>query len=132
MINKVFLVGNIGKEPELKKVGEVSCCTFTLATNESYKDKNGEWQTKTEWHNIVVWRTPAEYADKYLKKGNLTYVEGKITTRSWEDKGGDKKYTTEIVAEKVKLLEKKAKQEQVASDNEQVASDEEEDGDLPF
>ena len=114
-MNKAILIGNIGKEPELKKVGEVSYCAFTLATNESYKDKNGEWQTKTEWHNIVVWRNAAEYAAKYLKKGNLTSIEGKITTRSWEDKEGNKKYTTEIIAERVKLLEKKTKQEEHAN-----------------
>lgn len=117
-MNKAILIGNIGKEPELKKVGEVSYCAFTLATNESYKDKNGEWQTKTEWHNIVVWRNAAEYAAKYLKKGNLTSIEGKITTRSWEDKEGNKKYTTEIIAERVKLLEKKTKQEEAPQDDE--------------
>lgn len=124
-MNKAILIGNIGKEPELKKVGEVSYCAFTLATNESYKDKNGEWQTKTEWHNIVVWRNAAEYAAKYLKKGNLTSIEGKITTRSWEDKEGNKKYTTEIIAERVKLLEKKTKQEEAPQDDESG-------DDLPF
>lgn len=124
-MNKAILIGNIGKEPELKKVGEVSYCAFTLATNESYKDKNGEWQTKAEWHNIVVWRNAAEYAAKYLKKGNLTSIEGKITTRSWEDKEGNKKYTTEIIAERVKLLEKKTKQEEAPQDDESG-------DDLPF
>lgn len=124
-MNKAILIGNIGKEPELKKVGEVSYCAFTLATNESYKDKNGEWQAKTEWHNIVVWGNAAEYAAKYLKKGNLTSIEGKITTRSWEDKEGNKKYTTEIIAERVKLLEKKTKQEEAPQDDESG-------DDLPF
>lgn len=125
MYNKAILVGNIGKEPELKKIGEVSYCAFTLATNKNYKDKNGEWQQKTEWHNIVVWRTPAEYAAKYLKKGNLTLIEGEITTRSWEDQQGNKKYTTEIIADKVKLLERKSK-------DESADSAEQEEGDLPF
>lgn len=126
-MNKAILIGNIGKEPELKKVGEVSCCTFTLATNKNYKDKNGEWQQKTEWHNIVAWRTTAEYAAKYLKKGNLTLVEGEITTRSWEDQQGNKKYTTEIIADRVQLLEKKAK------DDTAPATGSEDDGsDLPF
>lgn len=111
MINKAILVGNIGKEPELKKIGETNYCAFTLATNKSYKDKNGEWQTKTEWHNIVVWRNQAEYATNNFKKGNTVYVEGEITSRSWEDNQGNKRYTTEIVAEKVKLMEKKTRQE---------------------
>ena len=111
MINKAILVGNIGKEPELKKIGETNYCAFTLATNKSYKDRNGEWQTKTEWHNIVVWRNQAEYATNNFKKGNTVYVEGEITSRSWEDNQGNKRYTTEIVAEKVKLMEKKTRQE---------------------
>lgn len=125
MYNKATLIGNIGKEPELKKMGEVSYCAFTLATNKSYKDKNGEWQTKTEWHNIVVWRNHAEYAANNLKKGNLALIEGEITTRSWEDNQGVKKYTTEIVAEKVKLLERRAKLEE-------SLIPEEHPGDLPF
>lgn len=126
-MNKAILIGNIGKEPELKQVGEVSCCTFTLATNKNYKDKNGEWQQKTEWHNIVAWRTTAEYAAKYLKKGNLTLVEGEITTRSWEDQQGNKKYSTAIVADRVQLLEKKAK------DDTAPTTEPEDDGsDLPF
>ena len=109
-MNKAILVGNIGKEPELKSISDVSYCAFTVATNESYKDKNGEWQTKTEWHNIVTWRNTAEYASNNLKKGNQVLIEGKITTRSWEDQQGNKRYTTEIIAEKVKLLEKKTRE----------------------
>lgn len=109
-MNKVILIGNVGKEPELKQVLEVNCCTFSLATNESYKDKNGEWQNKAEWHNIVAWRQTAEYAAKSLKKGMMVAVEGKLRTRSWQDKQTDKTmYATEIIVDNMRILEKKDK-----------------------
>lgn len=107
-MNRVFLIGNIGKEPESREVGSTTCCSFTLATNKSYKDKDGNYQTQTQWHNIVAWRQTAEYASKYLKKGNQILVEGEITYRSWEDKNGNSRITTEIVADKITLLEKKS------------------------
>ena len=129
MYNKAILIGNVGKEPELKKVSDTSYCTFSLATSESSKDKNGEWQTKTEWHNIVVWRNTADYAAKNVKKGNQVFVEGKIRTRNYEDNAGKKVYVTEIVADTIRLLEKREKQEQHAQESYSPA---EESGDLPF
>src|SRR5208282_6619278 len=104
-VNKVILVGNLGKDPELKHTGSgTAVATMTVATNERFKDKNGEWQDKTEWHNVVLWQRLAEIAAEYLKKGRSVYVEGRLQTRSWEDKQGQKRYTTEIVASDLVLL----------------------------
>jgi single-strand DNA-binding protein len=108
MINKVTLVGNIGQDPEIRVLDNgTKVARLTLATNENYKDKSGEWQKLTEWHNIVVWREAAEAVEKYYKKGMLCYVEGKITYRKWQDKEGKDRYTTEIVSSLIKLLEKR-------------------------
>ncbi|HSH64758.1 MAG TPA: single-stranded DNA-binding protein [Bacteroidia bacterium] len=107
-INKVILVGNLGKDPEVRHLeGGTAVANFTLATTEAYKDKNGQRVEQTEWHNIVVWRGLAEIAEKYLKKGTTIYLEGKIRTRSWEDKDKVKRYTTEIVADTFTMLSKK-------------------------
>jgi single-strand DNA-binding protein len=104
-VNKVILIGNLGKDPELKHTsGGTAVATMTLATNERFKDKSGEWQDKTEWHNVVLWQRLAEIASEYLKKGRSVYVEGRLQTRSWEDKQGQKRYTTEIVASDLVLL----------------------------
>ena len=116
MINKVTLIGHLGKDPEIRtlengtKVG-----TFSLATNENYKDKNDTWQTITEWHNIVVWRGLAERAERELKKGNLAYIEGKITHRKYTDKDGVERSTTEIVANSVSSLDRKENKNQSLS-----------------
>lgn len=108
MINKVILIGNLGKDPEVKQLDSGSSVgRFSLATNESYKDKSGEWQNLTEWHNVVVWRNLAERAERSLKKGSLVYVEGKITTRKWQDKEGNDRYSTEVVANTFRLMEKR-------------------------
>lgn len=105
MINKVILVGRVGKDPEVRHLDNNSVvASFTLATNESYKNKSGEKVTNTEWHNIVVWRSLAEIAGKYIKKGTMLYVEGKIRTRAWNDKDGNKRYTTEIEADNFQML----------------------------
>ena len=97
MINKVILLGNVGKDPDVRHLdNNATVARFSLATSESYKNKNGEKITNTEWHNIVAWRSHAEFAGKYIKKGTLLYVEGKIRTRSWDDKDGNKRYTTEV------------------------------------
>src|SRR5688572_25617587 len=107
-VNKVILLGNLGKDPEVRHLeGGVAVARLTLATNESYKDKSGKRIEQTEWHNIVLWRGLAEVAEKYLKKGSQIYLEGKIRTRSWEDKEGVKKYTTEIVADTFTMLDGK-------------------------
>ena len=107
-INKVILVGHLGKDPEIRYLeGGVSVTSFPLATSESY-NKDGRKVEQTEWHNIVMWRGLADVAAKYLQKGKLVYIEGKLRTRSFEDKEGLKKYTTEIVAENFTLLGRKS------------------------
>jgi single-strand DNA-binding protein len=104
-----------------------------LATSESFKDKNGEKQSKTEWHNIVIWGKPAEIANQYLKKGSQVYLEGKITTRSWDDKEGNKKYTTEIVVNSFQFLSgTKGKDEGEQQQSQPVGSNTEDNSDLPF
>ncbi|WP_017257091.1 single-stranded DNA-binding protein [Pedobacter arcticus] len=106
-INKVILVGHLGKDPEVRHLdGNVSVASFPLATSESY-NKDGKRIEQTEWHNIVMWRGLADVAAKYLQKGKLVYIEGKLRTRSFEDKEGHKKYSTEIVAENFTLLGRK-------------------------
>ncbi len=107
-INKVILVGHLGKDPEVRVLeGGVSVTSFPLATSENY-NKDGKKIEQTEWHNIVMWRGLAEVAAKFLQKGKLVYIEGKLRTRSFEDKEGIKKYTTEIVAENFTLLGRKS------------------------
>src|ERR1051326_6875189 len=105
-VNKVILVGNLGKDPEIKYTPSgVPVAKFSLATNERFKDKNGEWQDRTEWHNIVAWQRLAEIVGEYVKKGSKVYIEGKLQTSSWEDKqSGEKKYRTEVIAQDLVLL----------------------------
>lgn len=105
MINKVILLGNLGKDPEVKTLESgKKVASFSLATTESYKDKNGERQSNTEWHNISFFGSIVEVIEKYLKKGNQIYIEGKIKTRSWDDKDGVKRYTTDIIGDKLTML----------------------------
>jgi single-strand DNA-binding protein len=112
-INKVILVGHLGKDPEVRHLeGGVSVASFPLATSETY-NKDGRKIEQTEWHNIVMWRGLADVASKYLQKGKLVYIEGKLRTRSFEDKEGIKKYTTEIVAENFTMLGRKSDFENV-------------------
>ncbi len=107
-VNKAILLGRVGKDPEVRTVGESKVATFSLATSERYKDsKTGEWKENTEWHSIVCWRNTAEIAEKYITKGMNLYVEGKLRTRSWDDKDGNKRYVTEIIADVVHLLDKR-------------------------
>lgn len=104
-VNKVILIGNLGKDPEIKYFeNNIAKATFSLATTEYYKDKNGQKTEQTEWHNIVMWRGLAENASKLLKKGSQIYLEGKIQTKQWLDKEGNKKNMTEILAENFTLL----------------------------
>jgi single-strand DNA-binding protein len=104
-VNKVILVGNLGKDPELRYTpAGAAVATFSLATSERYKDKSGEMQEKTEWHNIVAWRQLAEICGKFLHKGKQVYIEGRIQTRSYDDKDGNKRYITEIVADQMQML----------------------------
>lgn len=105
MVNKVILVGNVGKEAEVRYLDSgVAVATFPLATSETYTAKNGEKVTNTEWHNIVAWRALGEFAGKYIEKGRQLYVEGQIRNRSYDDKDGNKRYVTEIVANTIQLL----------------------------
>jgi single-strand DNA-binding protein len=107
MINKAILLGNLGKDPVLRRTESgVPVATFSVATSETYKDKDGIKQEKTEWHNVVLWRGLAEIAEKFLKKGDKVYIEGKIVTRSYEQEG-QTKYITEIVGAEMKLLSPK-------------------------
>jgi single-strand DNA-binding protein len=105
-VNKVILIGNLGKDPEIKYTPQGKpVAKFSLATNERYKDKEGNWQDRTEWHNIVLWERLAEIAGEYLKKGGKVYIEGRIRTDSWDDKQtGQKKYMTQIVGNDIVLL----------------------------
>jgi single-strand DNA-binding protein len=105
-VNKVILIGNLGKDPEVKYTPSgTAVAKITLATNERFKDKSGEWQDRTEWHNVVLWQRLAEIAGEYLKKGGKVYIEGRLQTRSWDDKQtNQKKYMTEVVASDLVLL----------------------------
>jgi single-strand DNA-binding protein len=105
-VNKVILIGNLGKDPEVKYTPQgTAVAKITLATNERYKDKSGAWQDRTEWHNVVLWQRLAEIAGEYLKKGGKVYIEGRLQTRSWDDKQtNQKKYMTEVVANDLVLL----------------------------
>ena len=128
-INKVILVGNLGKDPEVRYLDSgVAVANFSLATTENYKNKQGERVSQTEWHNIVLWRGLAEIAEKYLKKGSSVYIEGKIRTRKWEDKEGNNRYTTEILGDNMTMLGAKPASE----DNSKNVSHSDLEDDLPF
>jgi single-strand DNA-binding protein len=117
-VNKVILVGNLGKDPEVRHLENgATVANFSLATTETFKDKAGNRKEQTEWHNIVLWRQPAEFAEKYMKKGMTIYLEGKIRSRSWDDKEGVKHYITEIVGDHVTILTKKENNSPATDDN---------------
>lgn len=104
-VNKVILIGNLGQDPEVRYSASGNpVANFSIATSESWNDKNGQRQERTEWHRIVVWGKLAELCGEYLAKGRQAYVEGRLQTRSWEDRDGNKRYTTEIVANQVTFL----------------------------
>lgn len=137
-LNKVTLIGHLGKDPELRYTPNgTAVCNFSLATTESYKADDGNWVDKTEWHNIVAWRKLAETCSNYLKKGSKIYAEGKITTESYEKDGGDKRYITKIVLNTMIMLDNKGGSggSQSSSDSgseESAPMTEENDDDLPF
>lgn len=107
-VNKVILVGNLGRDPEIQYLpGNIAVAKFSLATTESFKDKSGKQVSQTEWHTVVLWRGLAELADKYLRKGSLVYVEGRLHTRSWEDKDMNRKHATEVIGDSLVMLDKK-------------------------
>ena len=147
-VNKVILLGNLGKDPEVRVFeGGTKKAAFTLATGETFLDKNGQRQDRTEWHNVVFWGNIVDVIEKYLKKGSQVYVEGRITTRSYDDKEGQKRYITEIVGQSMTLLggrpssgegsdnsyqgNNNSKQEVTESVNSNILSDNSSD-DLPF
>ena len=112
-LNKVLLIGKLGKDPEIQTLeGGVTLAKFSLATSESYKDDKGILHSEAEWHNILLWRNLAELAEKYLRKGSTIYLEGKIRSRSYEDKAGNKRYITEIVGDSFIMLDKKTETQQ--------------------
>lgn len=141
-LNKVILIGNLGKDPEVSRVSnDMKRAAFSLATTESYKDKNGQKVDATEWHNIVVWGKLAEVAEQYLKKGSPIYMEGKIVNRSYDDKDGNKKYITEIRCDNFIMLGGKKDEDpseetnhvhQPASSPDPVPPTSVSDDDLPF
>ena len=137
-VNKVILIGNLGKDPEVRYLDSgVAVANFSLATTENYKNKEGERISQTEWHNIVLWRGLAEVGEKWLKKGSSVYIEGKIRHRKWEDKEGNTRYTTEILGDNMTMLGKKddnssdAPESTVTTAEESVPEAEKGD-DLPF
>ena len=110
-LNKAMLIGNVGRDPEVRYLegnNGAKVATFTLATTERYRDRNGEVRENTEWHNIVAWRNNADVAERFIRKGTQLYIEGRIRTRSWDDQTGNKRYTTEIIADTLQLLGKKS------------------------
>tara|TARA_B100000963_G_C22598729_1_gene659194 strand:- start:1334 stop:1807 length:474 start_codon:yes stop_codon:yes gene_type:complete len=153
-VNKVILIGNLGKDPEVRHLDSgVGVANFSIATSETYKDRNsGERVSQTEWHNVVLWRGLADIAEKYLKKGDKIYIEGKLRTRSWQDQQGNNRYTTEVIADNMTMLgkasEKTTNDSMVSSTNqnneasvstnsseklsEEFSSPEDENDDLPF
>jgi len=139
-VNKCILVGRLGKDPEVRHLESgTAVANFTMATTESYRDKNtGERKSITEWHQVVLWRGLAEIAEKFLKKGALVYIEGKLKTRSWEDKNGNTRYATEVVGDNMTMLgggkdEKPASKQGDLSQGQVVGSPVDDDNsDLPF
>jgi len=112
MLNKVFLIGNIGKDPELRNTaGGNAVCSLSVATSNRVKDKDGNWTEATEWHKVVVWGVTAENVAKYTKKGSKVHIEGRLQTRKWQNKEGVDQYTTEVVADQVKFLDSKPRDE---------------------
>ncbi|MDD3884518.1 MAG: single-stranded DNA-binding protein [Gallionella sp.] len=145
-VNKVILIGHLGKDPETRYMPNGDAVTnVSIATSENWKDKNGEKQEKTEWHNLVFFRRLAEIAGEYLKKGSLVYVEGKLQTRKWQDKEGQDRYTTEIVVNEMKMLggkpegathapadERQTRQQNAAQPTTKGSSFDNFDDDIPF
>ena len=138
-LNKVMLIGNLGKDPEVRyTASSVPVATFSMATNESWQDQDGNTQERTEWHNIVTWRKLAEICHQYLRKGSKIYIEGRIQTRSYDDKNtGAKKYITEIVADNLIMLDGRGAASEGGSQSSGAVAEPSEPGtskddDLPF
>lgn len=116
-VNRVMLIGNLGRDPDLQYLeGNIAVAKFPLATTETFKDKNGNLVSQTEWHTVVLWRGLAELAQKYLHKGSLVFIEGRLRTRNWEDKDKVKRFSTEIVGDNLVMLDKRKENEYHAND----------------
>jgi single-strand DNA-binding protein len=114
-VNRVTLIGNLGKDPEIQHLeGNIAVAKFPLATTESFKDKTGQMISQTEWHTVVLWRGLAELAQRYLHKGSLVYIEGRLRTRNWEDKDKNRRFATEIVGDNLVMLDKRKEADQYA------------------
>lgn len=142
-VNKVILVGNLGQDPELKHLDQnTAVATLNIATSETYRTKEGERVSKTEWHRVALWRGLAEVAGKYLKKGSQVYIEGKLRTRSWDDQEGKKHYITEVVGDEMRMLDRKgdnrndqyeqSQNSQVNEPSQNAPTGDAPDDDLPF
>jgi single-strand DNA-binding protein len=111
-LNKCMIIGNLGRDPEMRYTsGGQAVTQFSVATNRNFRDPQGEWQSETEWFRVVVWAERAERAAEQLRKGHKVYVEGRLQTRQWEDQGGNKRYTTELVADRVTSLERRDRED---------------------
>ena len=132
-LNKVMLIGRLGRDPEIRYTTDgLAIATLSIATDESYKDKNGNLQTITEWHRVVIFGRLAEICGEYLAKGRQVYIEGKLRTRSWTDKNGDKKYTTEIIANNMFMLDSKGDSSSTLEPSQEIGGEEQVDDDIPF
>ncbi len=134
-VNKAILIGNLGADPELRYTpGGQAVASFRIATTEKFKNKEGEQQERTDWHNIVCWRRTAEIANEYLKKGSPVYIEGRIQYRSYDDKDGIKRYRTDIVAHRLQLLGSRGQAERAAPEPPETPEPKApaDDDDLPF
>ena len=117
-LNKVMVIGNVGREPEVRSTpGGSMVANFTVATTERYKAKDGTYNETTEWHRIVMWKRLAEIAEQYIRKGSKVYIEGKLQTRSWDDKDGNKRYQTEVIGERLVMLDSKPQNQNYGTDD---------------
>jgi single-strand DNA-binding protein len=136
MLNKVTLIGNLGQDPEVRYTPSgAAVATISIATTRSWKDKQSQKQTETEWHRVIFWNRQAEVVGEYLKKGSMIYVEGRLQTRKWETKDGQERYTTEIIASEMHMMGGKGKPEAAQQDSAPAANNEEpdySDDDIPF
>ncbi len=132
-LNKAILIGNLGKDPEVRyTTAGQAVASFSLATSEKFKNKNGDWEERTEWHRVTLWGKLAEIAGEYLVKGKTIYVEGRLQTRKWQDKDGNERYTTEVVGDRMLMLGKKEKAEGAEAENSQGEPPFPENEDVPF
>lgn len=131
-VNRVMLIGNLGRDPDVQYLeGNIAVAKFPLATTETFKDRAGKLISQTEWHTVVLWRGLAELAQKYLHKGSLVYIEGRLRTRSWEDKEGNKKFATEVVGDNLIMLDKRSDSHTPHTTNTQSENAEGFNADLP-